>query len=191
MGGWQFDGLGVVDRFKQLRVDSSDNRDEIFELLSNYRRRQVILYCKDVEEATLAELAEAVAARELDKPVEEITSAERKRVYTALQQRHLPTLERAGMVEWDGRTVRLTEESQALEVYLDIVPADTIPWPVYYLGLAIIGVAVAFALWSGVIPGDVIPVYAWTAGIFAVIAGSALVHLVLTRTYRLDRMEER
>lgn len=76
---------------------------------------------------TLGDLAEHVAAWELDKEVAELTSAERKRVYTSLQQTHLPTLERANMVEFNDRTIELTDGAADLDVYLDIVPGDSIP----------------------------------------------------------------
>ncbi len=102
---------------------------QIFDLLSNHRRRYAIHYCKrEGEPVELGDLAEHVAAWELDKEVEELTSAERKRVYTSLQQTHLPTLAEAEMVEFDDRTIELTEKANELDVYLDVVPGDSIPW---------------------------------------------------------------
>ncbi len=123
--------------------DEQSREGEIFDLLSNQRRRYTIHYCKREGEAvTLGDLAEHVAAWELDKEVEAITSAERKRVYTSLQQTHLPTLERADMIEFDDRTIELTDEAAELDVYLDIVPGDSVPWGVYYLGLTAVGLIV-------------------------------------------------
>lgn len=190
MGGW-----GVQRRVEDLVTSGSTtnegaDRDEIFELLSNKRRRFTIHYCKRQDEpATLSELAEHGAAWELDKPVQEITSSERKRVYTALQQTHLPTLERAGMIDFDGHTVSLTDEAADLEVYLDIVPGDSIPWGPYYLGLAVLALAVFGGIWTGLVPTE--PISAPVIGaFFAVVLGvSALIHSWTGRGRRLEMLE--
>lgn len=52
--------------------------------------------------ANLDELATKVAARENDKSAETVRSKERKRVYVALYQNHLPRMDRDGVVEYDG-----------------------------------------------------------------------------------------
>ncbi|GAB3036856.1 DUF7344 domain-containing protein [Natronobiforma cellulositropha] len=166
--------------------DSRPERGEIFDLLSNHRRRYTIHYCKrEGDPVALGDLAEHVAAWELEKEVSELTSAERKRVYTALQQTHLPTLERANMVVFDDRTVALTDRAAELEVYLDIVPGDSIPWGLYYLGLSALGLLALGGVASGVIPTDPVPALAWAAGVLGVVFVSALVHAVEGRRNRL------
>jgi len=171
-------------------TDEQSQRGEIFDLLSNQRRRYAIHYCKREDEpVTLGDLAEHVAAWELDKTVEEVTSAERKRVYTSLQQSHLPTLERAGIIEFDDRTIELTDEAAELDVYLDIVPGDSIPWGVYYLGLTVVGSVVMGGLWLEVIPTETIPELGWATLVFALFAISAVVHVVQNRRMRLGEME--
>lgn len=165
-------------------------RGEVFDLLSNRRRRYAVLYCKREEAAvSLGELAEHVAAWELEKPVEAITSTERKRVYTSLQQTHLPTLERAGMIAYDGRTIELTDRAADLEVYLDIVPGDSIPWGTYYLGLAALGFVVLGGVALEVVPTETIPELGWAALFLCLFAGSALVHVLSSRRHRLDDFE--
>jgi len=119
---------------EQRKYDAPE-KDEVYELLSNHRRRYVLHHCKRAEgPVTLSELAEQVAAWEHDKAVSEITSAERKRVYTSLQQTHLDRMAEAGIIEFDGDEVTLTEKAEELDVYLDIVPSGSIPWGVYYRG---------------------------------------------------------
>ncbi|MFA9417259.1 hypothetical protein [Natrinema sp. HArc-T2] len=163
---------------------------EIFDLLSNQRRRYAIHYCKREDDpVTLSDLAEHVAAWELNKEVEEITSTERKRVYTSLQQSHLPTLERANVIEFDDRTIELTDEAAELEVYLDVVPGDSIPWGVYYLGLTVIGSVVMAGLWLEIVPTDIIPELGWATLVFGLFAVSAIVHVVQNRRMRLGEME--
>ncbi|MFC4439585.1 MULTISPECIES: DUF7344 domain-containing protein [Natrialbaceae] len=177
-------------------VDSGDSgsrtdRGEIFDLLSNHRRRYTIHYCKrENGPVELGDLAEHVAAWELDKEIEGLTSAERKRVYTSLQQTHLPTLEKANMVEFDNRTIELTDQASDLEVYLDIVPGDSIPWGVYYLGLSAIGFAVMGGLWMEWIPTETLPVLGWATLSIALFAASAVIHVFQNRKLRLGETEQ-
>ncbi|WP_090506440.1 DUF7344 domain-containing protein [Natronorubrum sediminis] len=170
---------------------SSDSRKgEIFDLLSNQRRRYTIHYCKrENEPVTIGDLAEHVAAWELDKEVTELTSAERKRVYTSLQQTHLPTLERADVIEFDDRTIELTDEAADLEIYLDIVPSGSIPWAMYYLGLTAIGAVVVSGLWLGAIPTETVSELFWGTLVFSVFGVSAVVHAFQARKQQLGRME--
>ncbi len=170
--------------------DKQSREGEIFDLLSNQRRRYAIHYCKREDEpVTLGDLAEHVAAWELDKEIEEITSAERKRVYTSLQQTHLPTLERADVIEFDDRTIELTDEAAQLDVYLDIVPGDSVPWGVYYLGLTAVGSVVMGGLWLELIPTETISELGWATLVFALFAVSAVVHVGQNRRMRLGEME--
>ncbi|PCR91386.1 DUF7344 domain-containing protein [Natrinema ejinorense] len=170
--------------------DDQSREGEIFDLLSNQRRRYAIHYCKrEGEPVPLGDLAEHVAAWELEKEVAEITSAERKRVYTSLQQTHLPTLERADVIEFDDRTIELTDEAAELDVYLDIVPGDSVPWGVYYLGLAAVGSVVMAGLWLEIIPTETVPELGWATAVFGLFAVSAVVHVVQNRRMRLGKME--
>ncbi|WP_455448960.1 DUF7344 domain-containing protein [Natrinema thermotolerans] len=170
--------------------EEQSREGEIFDLLSNQRRRYTLHYCKREDgPVTLGDLAEHVAAWELDKEVEEITSAERKRVYTSLQQTHLPTLERADVIEFDDRTIELTDEAAELDVYLDIVPGDSVPWGVYYLGLSAVGAIVMAGLWLEVVPTEPIPELGWATLVFVLFAVSAVVHVIQTRRMRLGELE--
>ncbi|WP_254766564.1 DUF7344 domain-containing protein [Salinilacihabitans rarus] len=172
------------------KSEGRTDRGKVFDLLSNHRRRYVIHYCKREDDPVeLGDLAEHVAAWELDKTVEELTSAERKRVYTALQQTHLPTLERAEMIEFDDRTIELTENAEHLDVYLDVVPDDSIPWGVYYLGLSTVAVAVLAGLWLGWLPTETVPTLGWATAVVALFASSAVVHVVQNRRMRLGEVE--
>ncbi|ELY68752.1 DUF7344 domain-containing protein [Natrinema versiforme] len=163
---------------------------EIFDLLSNQRRRYTIHYCKQEDNpVTLGDLAEHVAAWELDKEVEAITSAERKRVYTSLQQTHLPTLERADIIKFDDRTIELTDEAAELDVYLDIVPGNSVSWGIYYLGLTAVGAVVIGGLWLEVVPTETVPELGWTTLVFSLFAVSAAIHVVQNRRMRLGEME--
>ena len=174
-----------------IQGEARPDRGGVFDLLSNHRRRYALHYCKREDEPVeLGDLAEHVAAWELDKEVEEVTSAERKRVYTALQQQHLPTLERADMIEFEGHTVSLTDEATKLDVYLDVVPEESIPWGLYYLGLSAVAGVVLAGLWLEVVPTETVPVLGWATLVFALFAGSAIVHVLQSRRMRLGEMEK-
>ena len=76
--------------------------DQVFGLLRNRRRRDVLRYLSGTDEQVrIGELAETIAARECDKPVRQITSQERKRVYIGLYQGHLPKMDDCGVVEYN------------------------------------------------------------------------------------------
>jgi hypothetical protein len=165
---------------------SREAKDSLFTALANHRRRYVLYACNQAGgESTLSDVAEQVAAWEYRKPIEEVTSTERKRVYTSIQQYHLSKLEDAGLLEVENDRIATTETARDLDVYLEVVPEDDIPWATYYLGLAFVGIA-AFALAAlGWIPEPVSPLVVF--GLFvAVLAGSALVHAVKSRQMKFD-----
>jgi len=171
------------------RGDLSD-KDELFSILSNHRRRYTIQLCKQAEDTvTLSDLAEQVAAWEEDKTVSEITSAERKRVYTSLQQTHLPTLEDAGMIEYEDHEIELTDAADELDVYMDVVPEDSIPWGPYYLGLSLVGALVMAGVQFEVLPTDPIPAVGWGLLVVAAFAVSAVVHTYSSNKYQLGEMD--
>lgn len=136
--------------------DDQISRDEIFEVLSNPRRRCVLHYLKRKAggRVGLRELVEHVAAWENDTVPSRIDSDQRKRVYTALRQSHLPRLAKAGLVEYDRDRgdITLTEEARQVELYLERVPKGDIPWSEYYLGLSAVGAALVVVTWVGVGP---------------------------------------
>jgi len=166
-------------------TDTSLSRDEAFDILSNHRRRYALHAVKQTEGSLeLSEIAEQVAAWENGKSLTDITTTERHRVYTSLQQTHLPTMDRAGVIEYDNGTVQLTPQAEDLDIYLDVVPGNSIPWGEYYLGLAGLSGAVIAAVRLGIFPSS-IPDLAWGALIVVVFALSAAYHVWQSRRFRL------
>jgi DNA-binding transcriptional ArsR family regulator len=82
---------------------SEVSEDELFDVLANQRRRFALHLLKREgdETVTIGEMAEQIAAWENGIDMAEITGNERKRVYTALQQSHLPKMDNAGVVEFN------------------------------------------------------------------------------------------
>ena len=168
--------------------DDPLSTDEALELLNNRRRRYALHHLKHEErEVSLGDLAERVAAWENDTTVREVDSTQRKRVYTSLQQFHLPKLDEGGVVNYDERAgvVELTDQADDLDVYLEVVYGADIPWSQYYLGLAGVNAALVAAVGMDAWPLAALPDFAWAAFVVTTLAVSALVHLYYTSSNRL------
>lgn len=137
MNGW-----GQISKPKETgeNTDSSDDSElsseTVFKTLGSRRRRYVLHYLMQVDgPVTVRDLCEQIAAWEHHIERRVVTPKQRKRVYTALHQTHLPTMDRLGVIEYDKDrgTVAVTDHVQTFEVYLDVVPQDDIPWSQFYL----------------------------------------------------------
>ena len=91
------------------RTMPTSDLDELFEVLADGQRRQILAYLDDIDDdvAAFSELIEHVAddsvGESTDAPAEESTDA-RKRVAVSLHHNHLPKLSAAGIVEYDVRS---------------------------------------------------------------------------------------
>ena len=172
--------------------DSDLSKTEIFDVLRNQRRRFVLQYLKRRETPVeLGPLATQVAAWEYDTTVEEVTSAQRKRVYTTLQQTHLPKMDEAGIVEYDSSrgTIRSTEATGDLSVYLEIVPGNEFAWREYYLSLGAVSCALVAALWGHIYPFTLVSDLVWATVIALLVTVSAIAHVYHERNMRLGQQE--
>lgn len=115
--------------------------DEIFEILKNERRRMVLEYLLEAEGTVeIGELSEALAARENDKSVREITSVERKRVYVGLYQVHLPKMDSMGIVDFNKSrgTIEARANIHRLTPYMDRIEAPAPGrWPSVFVALSV------------------------------------------------------
>lgn len=172
---------------------SSENRtvlseDELFEMLANSRRRYILhALMREDRPLEIGTLSAEIAAREDDVALEEVTSKDRKRVYTALQQSHLPKMDRTGVVEFDSNrgTVAPTPALGDVEIYIDVVRGREIPWSDYYLGLTGLAAVVLAGSSFGIWPFAALTLSVW--GVFVVVsfAFSALAHRYYARKNRL------
>jgi hypothetical protein len=141
---------------KSLPADEQQlSTETVFETLSNRRRRFTLHYLSQVgESVTIRELSTQIAAWENGVELHAVTPKQRKRVYTALHQTHLPTMDRLDVIVYakDRKTISITDQIQEFDLYLDIVPPDDLPWSQFYLLLsAVISVLVVIAV-QGVTP---------------------------------------
>lgn len=115
---------------------------EVYDLLSNARRRFVISYLRDRDEPVeLNELSREVAAWENETDVENLTDQQIKRVYVSLYQTHVPKLSESGLLEFDQDSgkVTLTSNVAVLDTYLPDSDEEAVPWQLVYAGIAVVG----------------------------------------------------
>ena len=167
--------------------------DELFDVLSNQRRRFAVHLLKREEGSLeIGDMAEQIAAWENGIETAEITGSDRKRVYTALQQSHLPKMDRAGVIEFNKNrgVIEPTAALEDVDLYLDVVEGKEIPWSEYYLGLSGVAMALVAAVWIGAWPFTLLPELAWTLAIVVAFAFSAIAHKYYTTQMKVGQAEE-
>ena len=95
------DALSNIDSKQPDGSDIGLSLDQIFDLLSNSRRRTVLQVLESRDEPVpFGDLVDAVAQDEYGKPLQEISGQERRTIYSSLYQSHLPRLERMDVVAY-------------------------------------------------------------------------------------------
>jgi DNA-binding transcriptional ArsR family regulator len=100
-------------------------KDVIFGLLSAERRRRILEYLAEHgDRTTLSDLADHIAALENDADVRMLNSQQRKRVYVALYQCHLPKMDDAEVIAYNQSrgTVQRRPNADQLYRYLAVDP---------------------------------------------------------------------
>jgi hypothetical protein len=162
--------------------------ETIFEVLSNQRRRHVLHYLKARgERATVREVSEQVAAWENEIARNEVTPKERKRVYTALHQTHLPKMAEVGVIDYDRDrgTLELTDVVAAFDIYLEVVPESELSWSEFYLGLGAVATALVAVAAMGIYPFSLLSGFG-----YALLLSVGLLVVAAVHTYgrRRDRI---
>jgi len=159
--------------------------DDCFDLLSNHRRRYALHYLKENgESATLGELSDQIAAWENEIEIEEVSYDERKRVYTSLQQVHLPRMDDMDVVEFDDRegVVAVGPVAEELDIYLEVVQGRDIPWSTFYLGLVGVNVLIIAAAALGLPPLAAVSALGLAVFVVTTFFVTAVSHVYITRT---------
>lgn len=184
---------GVIQSAKRETTSGPDlSEDDLFELLSNERRRFTVHALKRPEAPRdLGSLAEQVAAWEYDIDIVEVDAKKRKRVYTSLQQSHLPKMDSVGVVNFNKNrgTVEPTPALDDCDIYLEILKGREIPWSEYYLVLSSIGIAVVVVSLLNVWPFGLIPELALTVFVVVAFAVSTIAHWYFSRQWKLGATE--
>lgn len=159
--------------------------DECFDLLSNHRRRCTLHYLQNNDGvATIQKLSEQIAAWENEKQIEEVSHRERKRVYTSLQQVHLPRMDEAAVVTFDNQrgVVEIGPAAADLDIYLEVVEGRDIPWSSFYFGLTLLNLVVFGASLLGLIPPIGPPGIGVAVFVVTTYLVAALAHVYVTRS---------
>jgi hypothetical protein len=174
-----------IEHGRATRMAASD----VFTVLSNRRRRHSLHYLLQSEGSVgLTDIAEQVAAWEHGIAVAEVTYDQRRNVYTALKQTHLPLMESKGFVEYfeDCGRVKLGPDEEEFAVYLDVVDRRrTIPWSGFYLALGFLAVILTCMLLVDVPPFDAVSSVVWVAVLAGSVLVSGTVHYAHDRRSRL------
>ncbi|MFB6122037.1 MAG: hypothetical protein ABEJ78_01080 [Haloferacaceae archaeon] len=169
------------------REGDSLSTDELFEVLSNQRRRYTLHYLKQAEAKTieLRDVAEQVAAWEFGKTVEGLPYDERKTVHTALRQLHLPKMDEVDIVDFDKQrgTVELTDKASEANLYLEVVEGRGIPWSLYFALFSVCSGLFLSSIWLNVALFGAIPKAAGVAAVVAAMLVSSLAFLVESRLH--------
>lgn len=161
------------------------SKDDLYEVMANRRRRYTVHALNGTDEPMeIGDIAEKVAAWENGVEMDRVTYDERKRVYTALQQSHLPKMDEKGVVEFDKNrgTVAPTASLEDVEIYMDIVHKGEIPWSQYYLGLSAVSTALIAAVALNAWPFTLLPDLAWAIFMVVAFAVSSLAHWYYAHT---------
>lgn len=98
----------------------------VFSVLANTRRRQALRYVRRHRSLSLATLADGVAEREADLPLQKIDPEVVTQVYLSLYHTHIPELEAADIVayeqERDWVTARDSRSSRVVFSLLESIP---------------------------------------------------------------------
>lgn len=160
-------------------------KDDLYEVLANRRRRYTVHALEGNDgPMELGTIAEKVAAWENDIDENRVSYKERKRVYTALQQSHLPMMEKKGVVEYDKPrgVVEAKPMLQDVDVYMEIIQGHEIPWSQYYIGLSLVSAGLIVAVSLNAWPFTLLSELSWAVFIVVVFLVSALGHWYYSTT---------
>lgn len=160
------------------------SQDEIFDVLSNRRRRFVVHALKrEAGPIDVSTLSKRVTAWELGIDPIDVQYEDRRNVYSTLRRTHIPKLEENDIVVLDEETdlVAPTPALEDVEIYVEIVQGREIPWNRYYVGLATLNVSVLLAIAVGV------PGFAMTSTLAVAVFATTVFGLSALAHYRLGK----
>jgi hypothetical protein len=156
-------------------------KGDVFEVLSNERRRYVLRAIRESESSLdLGSLSEQVAAWENDIPRKQVKYNQRKNVYTALQQSHLPKMDEAGAIDFEENRgiIRGDEHIDSFDYYLTVVPSGTFVYSHYYLFAGIMSSFLGVLVGTGILPVPIVPDLAIAGLVIGVFGTLTVFHMI-------------
>jgi len=202
LNGFHADGLSdsappstfAPDTVDPSITDAHTSVDEIFDVLSNSRRRYVVYFLKNTSQPVeLGTLATQIAAWETDQPMAEVTRAERKRVYTSLQQVHLPKMNDAGLIRFEkpSSIIEPTSLLATIDLESSTTEDDSRPCHHYYLFISLASLVVAGASVADIWPARLLSTRVWFLATVGLLFGLASVHTYLADGVDLAELVDR
>ncbi len=160
--------------------------DVVFTTLGNRRRRYALHYLRQIDgQVPIRDLSEQLAAWEMGKERAAVQPKERKRLYTALHQTHLPQMDRFDIIEYDKNrgTAALTDASIDFDRYLDQPhrEASRIPWNALSIALGGVWIAVLGAATAGVAPLSSVDGYFYATAVVGLFTAMGLYQSIAGR----------
>lgn len=143
---------------KRVPFRNSLSETTIHSILQNQRRRYVLEYLRSEEQQTsIRDVVDWITEREADESPP--PTGLRDSVYVSLHQTHLPTLDEAGVIDYDRnrKTISRREAARSVDLYMDVTTKYGLPWAAHYLGLVGLSLVVVVAAAIGV------PGFTWLA----------------------------
>lgn len=134
-------------------TDGALSPDDVFEILSNARRRQLLFYLTNEDgQAELYDLSRQIASDETGLHPEELERRDFKRVYVSLYQTHIPLLEDHGLITYrtDDRIITLTDKVTQLYPHIQTEPGNRQVWLTITAAVAGFGLLSILGLWMEV-----------------------------------------
>ena len=121
----------MVNRFPETNLSEfdvgGDRQDELFDVLSNRRRRLMLRSLETAEKpVSVGELAMELVAWESGQPVLDRSGDEREAIEISLVHNHLPKMAEAGFVKYDDaqQGVTLAGRTDELQIHLQTRTSD-------------------------------------------------------------------
>jgi hypothetical protein len=161
--------------FRETRLPEA----EVYELLSNPRRRELLRRLPVDEWVGLHELSAQVAAAETGTTETEVPRAVRETVYVSLYQTHVPRLCDLGVMEFDAeaRRVRLLDR-RGVGLYMDRVTRHGVTWGEVFRWTGTVGLTGVVASLADVPVASAVDPLLWASAALGVIATASVAQLV-------------
>lgn len=161
---------------------------EIHDVLRNKRRARTLKYLRSRDETvTLRELSEELASIETgESPPPRST---RESVYNSLHQTHLPKLDELGIIQYEQnrKVVHLLNDAHQVEVYMEVVPNEGVPYAIYYFVIGLVSLVVVSLSSLGMPLFAALPVSVWAGGFVVLFLISGLIYFHSQQKLRLGR----
>ena len=128
------------------------DRDGIFDILSNFRRRKAIEFLLESDEPiALTDLVDLLTNVEADRHDGPSTDKLRASVYSSMVQSHLPKMVDYGVIHFDDsdQSVRMAPAGERLQAYLNPNQSPSHRWSLLLLLVSIIVTGLAIGHWMG------------------------------------------